>query len=68
MMDLSCISGRRGSWSFEGLMHQCKEIEGGDAGVHGWVGEYPYRSRERRDGIGVFWEGGKPGKEKTFEM
>jgi hypothetical protein len=37
-------------------------------GMCGWVEEHPHRSRERKDGIGGFQEGGKLGKEIIFEM
>jgi hypothetical protein len=30
--------------------------------------ENPHKSREREDGIGGFWEEGKPGNGITFEM
>jgi hypothetical protein len=45
-------------------MPQCRGIEGGEVGVGGWVEEHPYG---RKDMIGCFQEGGKPGKEITFE-
>ena len=32
------------------------------------VEEHPHRSIGREDGIEVFWEGGKLGKWKKFEM
>jgi hypothetical protein len=32
------------------------------------VEEHPHRSREREDGIGGSWEGGKPGKGITLEI
>jgi hypothetical protein len=41
------------------------EYQGGEAGVSGWVGEHPHRSRP--DGIGVFREDGTR-KGITFEM
>jgi hypothetical protein len=34
----------------------------------GWVEEDLHRSRGRKDVIGCFWEGGKPGRVITFEM
>jgi hypothetical protein len=37
-------------------------------GVGGWVEEHPHRSRGREDVIRCFREGGKWGKEITFEM
>jgi hypothetical protein len=40
-------------------MPQCREIEGGEVGVGGWVEEHPLRSRGREDGIGGFREGGR---------
>ena len=33
------------------------EYQGREAGVGGWVGEHPHRSRGRADGIGVFGRG-----------
>jgi hypothetical protein len=48
------LSGRRGLWSCDGSMPQCREIEGGEVGVGGWVEEHPHRSRGREDGIGGF--------------
>ena len=30
-------------------------------GVGKWVGEHPYRSRERRNGIGGLWRGTRKG-------
>jgi hypothetical protein len=36
-------------------------------GVDGWVGEHPYRGKERGDGIEGFPEG-SPEKVITFEM
>ena len=51
------INGRRGPWSCEGSMLQCRGIKGKEAGVGGWVEEYLHRSRGREDGIGNFWEG-----------
>ena len=49
-------------------MPQCRGIEGREAGVGGWMEEYPHRNRGRRDGIGGFQKGKKPGKGITFEM
>jgi hypothetical protein len=49
-------------------MPQYRGIEGGEVEVGGWVEEHPHRSRARRDGIGGFWEGVKPGKGITFEV
>jgi hypothetical protein len=49
-------------------MPQFKGIEDREEGVGEWVEEYPHRSRGREDGIGGFWECGKPGKGITFEM
>ena len=49
-------------------MPQCREIEGREVGVGGWVEEHPHRSRGREDVIGCFQEGGKLGKGITFEM
>jgi hypothetical protein len=65
-MALSCINGRRGPWSYEGLIDPqyrgVEGVEGGEVGVGGWVEEHPPRSRGREDVMGGFWEGGKPGK------
>ena len=47
-------------------MPQCREIEGGEVGMGGWVEEHPYRSRGREDGIECFQEGGKMRKGITF--
>jgi hypothetical protein len=33
------------------------ECQGREVGVGEWVGEHPYRSREREDWIGGFWRG-----------
>jgi hypothetical protein len=49
-------------------MSQCSGIKGREVGVGRWVEEHPHRNRERKGGIGCFWEGGKPGKGLTFEM
>jgi hypothetical protein len=49
-------------------MPQGRGIEGGEVGMGGWVEEYFHRSRRRKDVIGFFGEGGKPGKGITFEM
>ena len=50
------IKGRRGPWSCEGSMPQCREMPGQEAGVGGLMSR----------GSG-FLEG-KPGKEITFEI
>ena len=34
-------------------MHCVGECQDMEAGVGGWMGEYPHKSREREDGIGV---------------
>jgi hypothetical protein len=60
-MALLDINGRRGSWSYEGSMPQCRGMPG-QGSRSGWVGEQ--------------WEGGwnrgfsegKLGKGITFEM
>ena len=49
-------------------MPQCRGIEGREGGGGGWVEEHPHRSRGREDVIGCFQEGGKLGKDITFEM
>jgi hypothetical protein len=49
-------------------MPQCRGIKGGEVGVSRWIEERPHRSRGREDGIGGFFEVGKPGKGITFEM
>jgi hypothetical protein len=48
-------NGRRGPWSYEGLIDAPglgNQRWGG--GVGGWVEEYPLRSRGKGDGIGGF--------------
>ena len=45
------INGRRGPWSCEGPMLQCRGMPGQGGGGGGWVGEHPHRSRGRRDMI-----------------
>ena len=54
---MSDINGRRGPWSYESSMPQCRGIEGGAAGVGGWIEEYPHRSRGREDRLGVSRKG-----------
>ena len=49
-------------------MPQCRGIKGGEVGVGWWVEEHLHRSRGREAMIGCFQEGGKLGKEITFEM
>jgi len=58
-MALSGISGRRGPWSHEGLISQCRGNTRVDRqeGLGGFLGEHHHRSRERGDGIGGFWRG-----------
>jgi len=56
-MALSGINGRRGSWSWEDWMSQCRRMPGEAAGWREWVGEHPHRSRGRGDGIGGFQRG-----------
>jgi hypothetical protein len=48
-------------------MLQCRGIEGGEVGEHGWVGGWRNTFIEAEDGIGDFLGGG-PGKGITFEM
>jgi hypothetical protein len=55
------INGRRGPWSQEGLMPQCRGMPEPGSWV-GWVGEQGERGGER--GL----QRGKPGKGITFEM
>jgi hypothetical protein len=55
------INGRRGPWSCEGLMLQCRGMPGQGSGSV-WVGEQGMGER-----IGVFREG-KPGKGIAFEI
>jgi hypothetical protein len=45
-------NGRRGPWSYEGLMPQCRAMRGQGGG---WGNKHPQRSRGRGDGIGGFW-------------
>ena len=49
MMALSGINGRRGPWSCEGLMPQCRGMPGQGSGS-GWVGE-----QGSGDRIGGLW-------------
>jgi len=58
-MALSGISGRRGPWSCEGLMPQCRGMpgQGGRSGQKQGEEEWDRRLPE-----------GKPGKGITFEM
>jgi hypothetical protein len=68
-MALSGINGKRGPWSYEGLMPYCRECQCGEVGVGGWVSEHPHRRGGwggEGDGIGSF--GGRAGKGITFEM
>jgi hypothetical protein len=59
--------GRKGLWSCIGSVPLCRGMPG-QGSSSGSEEEYPQRSRERRDGIGVFQ--GRRGLEKgiTFEM
>jgi hypothetical protein len=66
-MALSGINGRRGPWSYEGWMPQCRVIEGRGAADVGWVEEYSHRRRGIGNGMGVFGRG-KSGRGITFEM
>jgi hypothetical protein len=43
-------------------MPQCRGIKGREVGVGEWVEEHPHRSRGKKDVIGCFWKGGKPGE------
>jgi hypothetical protein len=51
------INGRRGPWSCEGSMLQCRGIKGKEAGVGGQMGKHPHRSRGREDEIEGFRKG-----------
>ena len=56
-MALPCISGRRGPWSYEGLIDASiglRGVEGREVGVGGWVEEQPHRNKGREDVIGCF--------------
>jgi hypothetical protein len=65
-MALSRINGKRGPWSYEGSMPQCRGIEGEKVGVGGWMEEHPYRSR---GGGRMGWRFlGGAGRGITFEM
>ena len=55
------INGRRGPWSCEGSMPQCREMPEPGSGS-GWVGE------QREVGGDRGFSEGKPGKRITFEM
>jgi hypothetical protein len=60
-MAFSVINGKRGPWSCEGSMPQCRGMPGRRGGS-GWIG---------KQGEGVWgrkFSEGKPGKEITFEM
>jgi hypothetical protein len=60
-MALFVINGRRGPWSYEGLMPQCKGMPG--PGSRNWcVGEQEEKRWDR------WFSEGKPGKGITFEM
>ena len=59
-MDL-LVNGRRGPWSCEGSVPQCRGMPGIGSGS-GWVGE-----QEEGEGDRAFLEG-QPGKGITFEM
>jgi hypothetical protein len=68
-MALSSINGQRGPWSYEGLIDAPVQGNRGQGGGIGWVGEgTPSQKQGREDVIRCFWEGGKLGKEITFEM
>jgi hypothetical protein len=56
-MALSDINGRRSPRSGKAQFSTVGECQCEDAGVGGWVGEYPHRSRERDDGIECFQRG-----------
>jgi hypothetical protein len=45
-------------------MLQCRECQGREVGVGGWMREHPHRSRRWDKGFPE----GKPGKGITFEM
>jgi hypothetical protein len=64
----SAINGRRGPWSYEDLMPQCRGMPGWGEGS-GLVGEHP-KSRGRGDEIGDFQRGWgwRLGKGIAFEM
>jgi len=57
------MSGRRGLWSSEGSMTQCRGMPG-PGGGSGWVGE----QGEGVEGRGREFLQGKPGKGITFKM
>jgi len=45
-MALVGINGRRGLWSYEGLMPSVGECQGKEVGGNGWMsGEHPHRRR-----------------------
>jgi hypothetical protein len=69
-MALLGINEKRGPWSCEGSMPQCRGMlgQGGwSVWVGIWVEEHPHRSRQREGWDRGFQEG-EPGKEITFEM
>ena len=61
------INGRGDPWSCEGLIPQCGECQGGEAGVGEWVREHYDKSRGGRECDRDFPKG-KLAKEITFEM
>lgn len=66
---LSSINRRRGPWSCEGSMPQCRGMPGQGGGkewMGGWVGEHPHGGRGWEDSMGV--SGRETGKRITFEM
>ena len=60
-MALSVINRKKGPWSCEGLMPQCRGMSGPESRSE-WVGE------EKEWGGDRGFSEGKPGKAITFEM
>jgi hypothetical protein len=62
------INGRRGPWSYEGLMSQCRGMPRWGS-RSGWVGGWVSTLIEAGGGMmGWGFPEGKPGKGITFEM
>ena len=63
------IGGRRGPWYYESsIAAPAWQNRGGDSWE--WVGQRSIflESEEWEDGLGISWEGRKPGKGIAFEM
>jgi hypothetical protein len=51
------ISGKRGPWSCEGSIPQCRGIPGWEVVLCGWMVKHPHRSRGMEERIGHFRRG-----------